>query len=494
MIMEKKNRTGLAVAVVVAAILVIAAGTAVFFAGRAFGSKPELRIAAGMKKMTEEMEQYGSSLSEKIDFDTINELRKTGTIHTDTDVSITVTDGETTNVEFSVDALTNASQKKASCDIGIGMYGFQIPFADVAVTQDMLYVSLPELLKDTYRVDMTTLGEKFNDSEWARLLDTELPENYSATFFKEDDGSSESAAEELAAIISKPGEAIKENAVLENIKDKKEGRSGVRMTVAKEVVNQYMEELRDDLLASEFYQMYIDKLMSKASDLEEGIRLKEMSDALIEDAMSTRLETDYVLDIYFDKDGRIVNISSPVDMKTTDGGLLAVDIQFKGEERALDVIEGGIYIKSGDEIDYLGIERNAKVSETQYYEAVKLFWQTADHDRDMVYSYENDFNKEDMSFDMELYADLSDGKIRFKADGAFTDVVKGERYTLRVNNSSLEMDDEELCYMSMVMELEPTDEEPEIPKDYIDLLDMSAQEIQGMVYEALASVRKFNYE
>ncbi len=63
-----------------------------------------------------------------------------------------------------------------------------------------------------------------------------------------------------------------------------------------------------------------------------------------------------------------------------------------------------------------------------------------------------------------------------------------------MNNSSLEMDDEELCYLSMALELEPTDENPEIPKDYVDLLDMSAQEIQGMVYEALGSIRKFNYE
>ncbi len=492
--MEKKNRTGLAAAIVIAVLVVIAAGTAVFFMGRAFGSKPELRIAAGMKKMTEEMGQYGSSLSEQIDFGTINELRKTGTLHTDTDVSITVTDGETTNVEFSVDALTNVSQKKASCDIGIGMYGFQIPFADVAATQDMLYISLPELVKDTYRVDLTTLGEKFNNSEWARMLDTELPENYSIALFQEDDGKRESAAEELAAIISKPGEALKENAVLENIRDKKEGRSGVRMTVEKEVVNQYMEEFRDDLLASEFYQLYIDRLMSKAGDLEEGMRLKAMSDALLEDAMSMRLETDYVLDFYFDKQGRIVNISSPADMKTIDGDLLAVDIQFKGEERVLDVIEGGVYLKSGDEIEYLGIERNANVSETQYHESVKLILQSSDHAADLVYSYENDFNKEDMSFDLELYADLSDGKIRFTADGEFTDIVKGESYTLRVNNSSLELDDEELCYLSMVLELEPADEEPEIPDNYVDLLDMSAQEIQGMVYEALISIRKFNYE
>ena len=155
---EKKNRAGLVIGIAAAVVVVIVAAVAVFFAGRALGSKPELRLQAATAKMALEMAQYGSSLSEQIDFDAIDELRRTGTMHTNTDVSITVTDGETTNMEFNVDALVNQSKKSMNCEIKIGMYGFQMPFADVAATQDTLYISLSQFLKDTYRVGLTNFG------------------------------------------------------------------------------------------------------------------------------------------------------------------------------------------------------------------------------------------------------------------------------------------------------------------------------------------------
>ncbi|MDE7207105.1 MAG: hypothetical protein K2N90_08130 [Lachnospiraceae bacterium] len=488
---EKKSRTGLVIGIAVAVIVVIVAAAAVFFAGRALGSKPELRLQAATAKMASERAEYGSSLSEKIDYDAFNKLWETGTMHIDTDVSITITDGETTNAEFSVDALLNESKKMASYDIGVGMYGFQIPFVEVAATSDTLYISLPQFLKDTYRVGLTNLGEEFNNSEWAELLDATLPNDYSVELFQENEN--EGASEELLAILNK-SDVITQNTTLENIKNKESGRSGVRVTVTKEAVNQYIQQLGEDIFASNFYEIYMDNLMERAGDASEGARVKANVDAFIEGATAIRFKTDYVLDYYFDQKGRIVNISSPADMETEDGALLAVDINFLGEERALDIIEGGIYVKTGTDIKYLGIKRDAEVTEAFYNEDVTLLIQTDDHDSDMTFSYANDFNKEDMSYDMELMIDIPDGKLYFEADGEFTDIMKGEGYTFRINNSSLEVDDEELCYLSAVIALEPADEEPEIPDEYVDLFEMSMQDIQKMVYEAVSSVRKFGYE
>lgn len=490
--MEKKNRTGLIIGIIAAVIVVIAAAVAAFFVGMSLGTKPQLRLQAAMAKMASEMEEYGSSLSEQIDFEAISDFRETGTIHSNIDVSITIKGDETTNVEFSIDALQNESLEKANYDIGVGMYGFHIPFANVAAESDALYISVPQFLKDTYRVELTNFGQKFNNSAWADLFDTTLPDDYSVELFQKNDN--EDASEELLAIFNRSSQVIKENATFENIKDKENGRVGVRITVAKDAVNQYMEALREDIFASGFYALYIEQLMERIGDADESARLKEAADFFIEGATSLRLRTDYVLDFYFDQKGRIVNISSPVDMETTDGAVLAFNISFSGEERVLDVVEGGIYVKNGGEITYLGVERNAMVSDMLYNEDVKLLFQTDDHDNDMTFSYANDFNKEDLSFDMELLVDIPDGKLVFDADGEFTDIVKGEGYTFRLNNSCVEVDDEELCYLSAVIELEPSDKEPKIPDDSVDLLGMSKQEIQEMVYKALGSIGNLNYE
>lgn len=491
--MKKKNRTGLVLGIIAAVIVLAAAAAAVFFAGRAFGRKPELKLKLGFANMASEVAQYGSSLSEKIDFGAIKELKKTGTMHTNADISVTVTGDETTNVSFDIDSLRNESAKKASYDIGIGMYGFKIPFAEAAITSDTLYVSLPPLLKDTYRVGLTKLGEEFNNSEWAELLDTQLPDDYAVDFFKQS-GNNKEASNELLEIFHKSGASIKENMVIQNLKEKKDGCAGVRVTVPKDASNRCMEEYRENIFASDFYEMYIDGLMERAGSADEGERLKDLSDEFIEGITAMRLRTDYVLDFYFDKKGRIVNISTPKDMETEDGILIAVDISFTGEERVLDTIEGGIYAKNGDEITYLGVERSAKVSETSYSEDVKLLYQTDNHDKDMTFSYVNDFGKEALSFDMELYVKASDGELRFTADGEFADIVKGEGFTFRLNNASLASDGEEKCYLSAVVELAPSDKEPEIPSDGVDLLQMSTAEIQKMAGEALGSIRKFGYE
>ena len=494
--MEKKSKTGLVIGIVAAVIVVIVAAVGVFFAGRALGNKPELRLQAAGAKMALEMAQYGSPLSEAIDFDAIEELRKTSTIHTNTDVSLTVKAEETTNVEFSVDALRNNSMEKASFDIGIGMYGFQMPFADVAVTSDTLYFSVPKLLKDTYCVGLTNLGKDFNNSEWAALFDTTLPEDYSVEPFRKSFKKSENeeATNELYAILHKSDALIKENTTFKNIKDEASGRVGVRVTVAKEAINQFMEQFGEDFLASDFYGLYMDELMQRASDADKGAQAQELANALIKGATSMRLRTDFVLDFYFDQKGRIVNISTPTDMETVDGALSAVDINFLGEERVLDVIEGGVYGKNGERIAYLGIERNAKVTDTYYNEDVKFLIQTDDHDKDIMFAYANDFNKEDLSFDMDIVIDIPDGKLDFAADGEFTDIIKGEEYTFRLNNSSLAIDDEEICYLSVVVELEPSNKEPQIPEDSVDLLEMSTMDIQQMVYEALGSIRNFSYD
>lgn len=482
--MKKKNNVGLIIA---AAAFILLLGAAAFLVGKIFIMTPERKLQLSAAKMLSELSQYGSSFSEEIDFAAIDELRKTGTIHTNTDVSITIPESEIGNLSFSVDAVTNISEKRAKYDIGAGVYGFDVSLGELTATQDTLYLSVPLLFEDTYSLVLTNLGERFNNSQWASLLETELPEDCSIELFGTD--SSDSAADALIADLRQSSAELRENIVYENIKEKKDGHTGVRAVLDKESVNHYMERLRSDILESEFYEDYTKQLLDSA-----GSESKEALDELIEDITAVRFQTDYVLDFYFDKKGRIVNISTPDDIQVQDGGAVAIDINFLGTERVMDIIDGGIYAKSGEKISYIGIKRDAEVSDALYNERLELLLQTDSHDEDITFSYKNDIDKEAMSFDMELEAKAPDSAIHFTADGEFTDIVQGESYTLRLNNSSLAVDGEEVCYASAVVEVEPSDEEIDIPEASVDLLEMDMTEIQAMIYEAIGSIRKFDYE
>lgn len=479
--MEKKKKTGLIIGI--AAAFVIVAAVAVFLVGTAYGRRPEVKLKLAATNMKLELAQYGRPISGGVDIEAFNRLKNTHTIHSNTDVSITIPDSEIKNVSVNVDALTSVSAKRANYAVKAGMYGFQVPLADFALTSDTLYASLPILLADTYSLGLTNLGEEFNKSEWASLFEAELPEDYAVEPFCADDGGE--AARELLYTIWQSGAVVRENISYTYIKEKKAGSTGVRVTADKDAVNQFMEGLRDDILKSDFYTAHAAELTGSAV---------EEFDAFIDGLTSIRFETDGVLDIYLDEAWRIVNISTPSDIKTQDGSEIAIDISFSGEKRALDVISGGLYIKSGEEIAYVGIERNASVDDALYSENIRLLLQTDGHDEDVELSYINDIDKEAMSFAMELGGKTSESTLSLKADGEFSDIVQGESFTLHLNNATLTSDGEELCYLSAVMEVEPSEEEPEIPETAVNILEMDADEILGMTYEVLGSVRNLNYE
>lgn len=475
--MEKKNNTGLiiAISVLFAVVFMGVVAAAVFFVGGRLFKSPEVRMKAGVANMLLELAQYDSSLSDEIDFGAIQELRETGTVHTNTDISVTIPERDINNMSFSVDVLTNKKEKKANCDIGIGMYGFEMQFADIAATSDMLYISLPMFLKDTYSLGLTQLGEDFNNSQWAALLDTELPEDYSIALFETDD-----TTEEENGTWDQFYGTVTENIRYQNIEEKKNGCTGVRVLLDRDAANLCVEALADDLRKNAAYAAY----QNRDEDIEEAVEVLS----------SLRFATDCMLDFYIDKKGRIVNIATPADIALEDGSAVAVEIDFTGQERVIDIIEGSIYVKEDDVIYYIGIDREASVSDTRYSEDIAISVQTDDHDNDVQFSYKNDFGKEDLSFDMEIYIEAPDTSMLLNADGEFTDIIKGESYTFRINNASLAIDDEELCYASIVSKFEPSDEEPEIPDEAQDLLAMDSLEIQQLFYEALSSIRTLNYD
>lgn len=481
--MKKKSNTGLiiAIAVVFAIVFMGAIVAAVSFLGGRFLKSPEVKVMAGFANMMLEIAEYDSSLSQKIDFASIQALGDAGTMHTDTDVSVTMPDSRIGNMSFSIDALTNRSEKKAAYDIGIGAYGFEVPFADIAATQDTLYISLPMFLKDTYSVGLTQLGEDFNNSQWAKLFNTKLPEDYSIVLFDDLDDEEESTGN-----WNQFYQTLKESVRYQNIGEKKDGYTGARVLVEQEAANRCVEALAADMRANASYEVYQNRL----KNAEDG----EDFDEAIEALESLRFATDCMLDFYFDKNGRIVNIATPVDIETEDGSAISIDIVFSGEERAIDVIEGNIYVKDDGSIYYIGIDRTADVSDTLYSEDLEISLQTDSHDNDMLFSYQNEFGKEDLDFDMELYIETPENNLLLQADGEFTDIVKGESYTFRINNAKLAVNDKVLCYASVVSKIETSDKEPKIPDSALDLLAMDSSEIQQLIYEAMASIRTLNYD
>ncbi len=500
----KKRKTGLIIGISVAAVLVVAVSAGVVLSKSLFGGGAKQQLAKGMLNMTKEMEAYSGSISKEIDIDALQKLTFQKPMHTNIDLSFTdpSASGSFDNVSLEIDSISDIKNKRGKYDVNLGTYGFDMELGSIVADNNTLYISSPLIFKeDVYSLDVTNLGRNFNNSAWAELFDTTLPEDTTyALFDYETDSAGTDAADvtELGKIIRKYSQDTQGAFKYTVIKEKREFPyggalaefGGVQVTADKDAVNASIESVKNDILSSDFYADYLERYRTMyGSGFDE---YKKEFDTAIEQIFGMRYEQDPVLNFYLDKKGRIINISTPEDIvvssQYTDVDSIAVDIDFGGDERTLDSIEGGIYMQAGGEILYLGISRTAYVTEDFYNEDLTIRLQSDSSEDDITFYYGNDWGYDDKTYDMTISIEASGETLALTADGSLEDVVKGERYTFRVDNAALTMDDEELLLMRGVVSMEPAeDSKVDVPENAIDILKMSREDISEALYKALYS-------
>ncbi|MDE6621053.1 MAG: hypothetical protein K2K74_11315 [Lachnospiraceae bacterium] len=499
----KKKKTGLVAGVLCAAAVVIAiAAGGLFFKSLLGGGDPRAQLAKGMANMAQEMAAYQGAVAEDIDFTALNQLKDTSPIHTRIDMSFTdpSSTGSIDNIAVALDGVTDYQNEMAEYGVSVGAFGFKMNVGSIVAADNTLYLSAPLVFqKEVYSLELTNLGRDFNDSAWSDLLYETLPEDYSLTLFGDDAASDDSegtlVVSELEKIFGRQGVSLAESMTFEEIGQKRafafDGTAaeygGVQVTMDKDAYNEAIEAMKDDILASDYYtDMMKGYETAYGSDFDE---FKAEMDNVIEQIFGIRYEQDVVIDFYLDKKGRIVNISTPQDIAVSseysDVDSFAIDINFSGQERALDSIEGGIYMQSGDEILFMEISRKAGITDEYYDEDLTLRIQESSSDDEITFWYTNQWGYQDRTFDLQMLLEVPDGSIEIRADGAFTDIVKGERYTFELNHGAITIDGEDLLLMTGSITTEPTENTVEVPENATNIFEMSSEEINSLLYDIL---------
>ena len=440
----KKSKAGLIVGILCAAAVVIVVAIGVLLSKALLGGDAKSQLAKGMANMTKEMAAYRSSIAEDIGLSELYKLNYTQPVHTNMDLSFTDpnSSGSFSKIDVEIDAVTDYPKKMAEYDVSLGTYGIKMNIGKVVAADNTLYVIDPIVLQDggVYSLDLTNLGRDFNNSALSDLMNETLPEDYSLTLFndtKAADAIRKAGEEsELHSLFSKRSKAAANSMKIETIEKKREfvfdgtnvEYGGVRVTIDKDAYNDMMEGMRKDFFASDFYNDFM--LGYQTTYLYDFEDFKEGFDSAVNQLFGVRYEQDGVIDFYMDKKGRIVNISTPEDIAISsqyaDVDFFAVDIDFSGRERALDVIEGGIYVQTGDEVLYLGISRDASITDEFCSEDMTLSLQDNNSDAEITLWYTNMWGYDDRTFDLKLLLDMPDSSLELRADGGYTDIVKGE--------------------------------------------------------------------
>ena len=492
----KKSKAGLVIGIIAAVAVVLVIAIAVLLSQSLFGGgSGAKKVQKGFANMAKEMEAYTCSVSDELGSDAIEELFKKKPSHINGELSLT--DPESSqNIKISLDAVTDLKNKQGKYNLQGGMMGINIDAGTIVADNNTIYVSSPVFLRDnTYAIETTDLGKKFNDSVWAELMETELEDDLSFELFEENDKDKDNDAnaafaEVISKSLKKYDKSLKKATQYKTLGEKKEfnigGKAvscgGVGMVVEKDAFNEMMEGMKEDILASEEYAAFAEGFASSSSDAEEAKR--DLKDA-IEKIFSTQIDQDLEIDFYFDSKGRIVGIKTPGSIAVSSYGdvdAFEIDIEFTGAERTLDEVSGGIYISSADDILFMGITRRASVSKDQYSEYLTVSLEESGHEDDISITYSNDWYYADQSFDMYITMYVGAEHVSVDLEGSYTDINKGESYTLNLTNGSINDNNEEpILLMSGILKVEPSDEKIEVPTDAIDVFEMSESDIREMI-------------
>ncbi len=495
----QKRRNGLVAGILCVAAVLIVIVVGVMLSKILLGGGAKAQLAKGFANMAKEMAAYQSSIAEDIGLTSIHKIKEERPIHTNIDVSFTDpnAEGSFSNLDLEIDSVTDYKEKMGEYEVRAGTFGFDMDIGNIVAADNTLYITVPIILKDkVYSLDLTNLGKDFNNSAWSELLGEELPEEYAVTLFESPNTAANikdvGADSELYKIVHQHFSAVANTMTFDKIKEKKTfafdgadtAYGGVRLTVDKDAYNEAAEGIRDAILASDFYEE-----SKKGYQSIYGISYGEKMDMAVECMFDIRFEQDIILDFYLDQRGRIVNLSTPEDIAVSGEysqvESLAVDIDFSGSERALDSIEGGVYMQADDEILCLGISRSASVTEECYNEDLTFRLQGDNSDEEITFCYTNAWGYEDKTFDMQMALETEEDSIGLRADGSFMDIVKGEGYTFQIDHAAISFDQEDMLLMTGSIMMEPVENRIEVPKDAENILEMTSSDIQELFYGAL---------
>ena len=88
-----------------------------------------------------------------------------------------------------------------------------------------IFFQCPIVSEEVYSVELTDFGKKFNESAWARFLESELPEDYTMELFSEnmEAAETEQSQAELSDIFAKFTDALQKCKGIDGCPRKKGG-------------------------------------------------------------------------------------------------------------------------------------------------------------------------------------------------------------------------------------------------------------------------------
>lgn len=482
---ENSNKMGKGkIGIIIAIVLVLAAGVAAYATGMIGGGSgvggDKGKVLSSIAGVIDESYDFSEAALPGVGFKEIGKKMLDGNINIEMDAKLKSDEMETMgmpSVSYDFNLYSNSKDKRAEFGIGVNLADVVDLGGTVSIIDKEAYLSLPFASDKSFKVNLETLGADIAANE----------------MFIQSGGNGDEVKNISIDLFSKP------SSINEYIADYK--------TKAKVEIDEFVETLQVDKAAEELvvegyegeralttYDVVIDgnatkKLMDKTADYISETIIEKMDsygfpvEEIFEDQVA-ELESEIEnlesmnLKVVLDDKGKLVHVENTVAADSE--GVAMISMSFLGKEYTLDKMLFKVIDEYGEESIY---ESNT----TRADGITKIVQSTESIDTEELMATV-EYNSNDMSIKMSTNSyDMYGDEINMNYDIKLTDIVKGKSVNMEIVDMTIESLDMNMS-MSGNYKLGTESNTVKAPDSSIEVLKLSASEVEELMLELQGNV------
>lgn len=511
--MEEKIVSTKKIVIIIAASVagVLLIGLAAIAAVMMLRVKPEVRVANALQNFVEESEAYENPLLEEVGFDQIFNVHREDGLSMD--VQMKITPQKLLTDEIPDLAIVSAmginlwygydyQNKAMNMDIGVDYSNVELFQFQMAANEDEVFVELPDLLSSPLKMPAIGFSEAYNRSELSTMLEMTLEEELDLDFFVEYEESNEEgpySKEFIEAIDVKTEELLSSVVIMESdtaiemeIDGKMRTCDGFEVTFSVAELNDIFDLAQEEIINGPYGQAMREQMNITYSYLTDEDR-EEMWQSVIE-IFDTRITDDVTLILYLDNHDRIVHVTTRENIifSHVDSDLeIGFKIDYKGEERAQDSMYGILDIMIDEVVITTDFVVDREVNDEKHVQnmGLDIFIQDGEWEEENInVSYNNEWDLTDKSIDWEFTIESDDLSVTTEMTAEITDIVQNESCTINIGSFKLGSSYGDILKLNGSIKAEPLSQELDMPRNALDLFDLSEYELMTLMYELSSSL------
>jgi len=452
--------------------------------------QPRWKLTKAFINLGNELESYENPVLTELSLGEIGQLMASGATHTVTELNVTLPEKENSILGVTWDKSTDRERRLMTADGVLGVFGAKLRLK-VAADEKYLQVTLPDILNDSFQVDMEKAVDGFNSSWLSKLIGWEIPEDYLEIIFgqvTEGTGPETATEADTASVTASIRDMLTKALAVGGIQiflpeERKENvryfLENVEMSVTGDAIT-IQKQNRE--IVCDRYEITVGAKLAEQLLLHVGEMMNgnTMSEEIL-DILHCRVMEDVVAKVYLDSSDRIVCLTArgtfaeqskddddEAAMVAENGLMLELVLDLMGEERTVDLVNGTLNMSKTGEgqvlqeaivcFDFQGLaqEQGCESRLFVHWKPVQgNLKESEEWMEEKEWQLVSQWDYRNSAFMIDASQTKAGKSMSFDIQGEIRNIVPGKSFQLNVDSMLVKRQERELCKITGSFFAEP---------------------------------------